>query len=51
LEFFDDKARNRPGGKKITKIAEYIRAKILKSKSPYFYAGKDSLGLIFFWAV
>jgi hypothetical protein len=49
--FFDDKAKNRPGGKKITKTAEDVHAKILKSKSFCFYAGKNSRGLISFRAV
>jgi len=45
------KPRTVPVAKKITKTAEDIHVKILKGKSSYFYAGKDSCGLISFGAV
>ncbi len=36
------------GGKEVTGVTECRRARVLNSKSFYFYAGEDGVGLIFF---
>jgi hypothetical protein len=50
-EFFWGKAENHPGCRRTPKITECVIVNILNGRSLFFYAGKNSSGLVSFKTV